>query len=277
MAPSLKRKQMEPTPVPLPGQPTWPIPDPAKPSALLLPPFVFERQNEARVRRLAIRVAVGAVAALAAATAGTNALAWKATQEMNTTQEQFLVQQAKKDKYVEIANYYDGLTQRREFLTQRLSNALRYSAISGAVLDAAPGSVSVDSMTFEKGVTCPGPDPFTSVQSQGCITITGTSSGAAGVSSFVDSLNDPNASQMVGDAFVSSMTGGESSISFDIPLSPPPRGAPPCLQSPPDPPQQPSAATPRSTPTTGPPWSHCVCQEFADHTKDAAGPTPVFR
>ena len=202
---------------------TYQWPDPAKPSAMLVPPYIrHKRANEKTYRTMSVTV-LSTVALVVLASIASAGLALQSSSNLDTAKADQAKAQIQIDKYAEVAAYYDGLTARQTSLEEKLSGDISYYDLASKVIGAIPSGIKMNSLETMPGAPCPGPNPFVSESVQGCIKVSGKAVDTTTVGDFVASLAALSESSALVEPFVSalsSQTGGDMNFQVSINYTP---------------------------------------------------------
>lgn len=214
MAITLKRQsKTAEMPAPGPDGRTFAIPDPAKPSAMLLPPLVGQRNREKKATKLAVRIVAAVVTIAALASAASIALAVRAENDLDVAKQAAADADAKVAQYAAVATYSDGLTARQVALISETIGDVTYYQLMRDLRSTTPPGLLLEAIDFQPGIACAGPDPFTGAAVLGCVQLRGTAPTAAPVGTYVDDLNALPEDSALTQAFVSSLSSqGESTL-----------------------------------------------------------------
>ena len=198
------------------GQPLYQWPDPAKPSAVLVPSLVREHRIQRRTRKTVLAVVATAVTGSILAAGGSVWWASTAATERGQAQAEVVAAKAEVAKYMPIATYYDDLWMRKEALNAELAGDIAFSEVTKTVMEATPKYVELTRIGVMPGAPCASPDPFEPTATLGCIQISAAASKHYTPAVFVKKLNDlPESSGLV-DAFAGSLSATNGQLTFSV-------------------------------------------------------------
>lgn len=202
-------------------------PSPIKPSALLVPRYVVENNAAAATRRTSVLV-VGVIAVvMTLAVSVVSIMAMTSKQALTEAQGARDAAQVNVDRLGPIANYYDGLEQRRSTAASLLSGDVAHAKLLRSFHGAIPPGVTYQSYNPLVGQACPGPDPFNVPNGLGCITAQMTAQNAGQISALVSRLQATDKT-LFSDPFVSELNtrpaaqggGRETTFTLSVNFSP---------------------------------------------------------
>lgn len=194
-------------------------PNPAKPSAMLVPTYIRENRALAVTKRKVFYGLVGTVAVTVLGTAAAFLASITSQGSLDDARSAQESAQQKVDRLAPIAQYYDGLEQRTQATVALLSNDVRHADLFDFTNSSLPSNTALTSYTTSFGTPCPTGDPFVSVDAIGCITIAAETDSRAKIPATVASMQKASKDSLVKGVFVNGVTTGDNVVKFTMNLN----------------------------------------------------------
>lgn len=194
-------------------QPVHEWPNPAKPSALMVPKYIRENYAVAKTRKKVLAGLAAAAVVSACLVGGSFYLSHSAKSSLEDVQAQQAAAKAEVDRLSPVAAYYDGLEVRRAATVAALGTDLSHAELLGKIIQSLPTGAAITSYATAMDAPCQSPDPFVvpTTTALGCITFVGTAKTESDVALIVAALSDVVRTEgMLVDPFLSTLDVGDN-------------------------------------------------------------------
>lgn len=189
---------------------TWA--SPFRPSAFLLPNYLTQRRALVKAKKSVSYLVVSGFITLAVISLITFGLRYVASTAQDTAEQARNDQQTELKSLAGVSGFFTGLRLRESTVEKTLNADIDYSKVVGAINDALPSGGLITVLTTEYGGNCPGPDPFVTVLSIGCINFTINVPNDAALEAFLSSANAKNAKNVVSFLILSTSNTGKDGV-----------------------------------------------------------------